>query len=273
MTEAFVETTVLTDYLLKRDGSEVAASATFRKYDPVSIPQFSWKEFKRGPLKNFVWTHNKLAETASFAATMVLLQRMSRSPHRYITSTAIQALHTAFLNKFGRTTLADLQRRYGSKANVDELHADLMRLELKRVIFSAWGNRNSLYGGPIQLLACYPDADLTQQRFHIDIEPRDCPKGPECCLKAALTGKKSALSIARQAIRNSGSQRTESVRRTKVLRRIEKHPTSIMDRDDCRSFGDAYFALFCPSGATIITTNLRDIEPMASALGIATDKP
>ena len=91
MTDAFIETTVLTDYLLKRDGSEQAAAAAFARHAAKIIPQFAWKEFKRGPLKNFVWTYNKLAESNSFTHTLAALQRMSRSPHRYITATAIQA--------------------------------------------------------------------------------------------------------------------------------------------------------------------------------------
>ena len=36
---------------------------------------------------------------------------------------------------------------------------------------------------------------------------------------------------------------------------------------DCQRFGDAYFVLFCPR-ATIITTNTRDLKPIADALGV-----
>src|SRR5215472_11127698 len=100
MADAFIETTVLTDFLLKRDGSETAAAAAFDRFEKKVVPQFAWKEFKRGPLKNFVWAHNKLADTKSLLATLTALQRLSRSLQRYLTSTAIQAVQTAFAGFF-----------------------------------------------------------------------------------------------------------------------------------------------------------------------------
>lgn len=96
----FVETTVLTNYLLKRDGSEEAAKVVLDRYPVVSVPLFAWKEFKRGPLNNFVWAHNKLADTKSYEQTVAALQRLSRTPQRYLTATAIQAIHTGFINAF-----------------------------------------------------------------------------------------------------------------------------------------------------------------------------
>jgi hypothetical protein len=46
-----------------------------------------------------------------------------------------------------------------------------------------------------------------------------------------------------------------------------------MGSKECRVFGDAYFVLFCPSNAVILTTNLRDIDPMAIALGLMARRP
>lgn len=63
MTRAFIETTVLTNLLLKKDGSETAAQAEIAKFSSAIVHQFAWKEFKRGPLKNFVWAFNKLVDT------------------------------------------------------------------------------------------------------------------------------------------------------------------------------------------------------------------
>jgi hypothetical protein len=270
MTDAFVETTVLTDYLLKRDGSEKRAAAALGQYERKIIPQFAWKEFKRGPLKNFVWAHNKLADTKSFLNTMAALQRMSRSPQRYLTSTAIQALHSAFAALFDNRK--QLQKAYADEANPDAIHADILRLELKRAIYTSWNNRRNLFGGPYHMLSCYPDAPVSEAQGRIQIEPRDCPKHIECCLKAALVLRRKDLGAVRAALRRD-MDRQEVARRGKIIRQIEKHPTSLMTTDDCRSFGDAYFVLFCPGSAVIVTTNLRDIEPMAGVLGVTARKP
>ena len=155
MTDAFVETTVLTDYLLKRDGSEKRAAEALGQYERRIVPQFAWKELKRGPLKYYVWAHNKLADTKSFLSAMAALQQMSRSPQRYLTSTAIQAVHSAFFTLFGNPEqLKRLQQAYAGKANPDVIHADAMRLELKRLIHTSWKKRSTLFGGQYHLLSC-----------------------------------------------------------------------------------------------------------------------
>jgi hypothetical protein len=270
MTAAFIETTVLTDFLLKRDGTEIRAAAAFARCDDSIIPQFAWKEFKRGPLKNFVWAHNKLADTRSLLTALAALQRLSRSPQRYLTSTAIQAIHTAFANLF--TDLPALTQKYGAKANPDAIYADALRLELKRVILSSWKNRATLFGGPSHILSCYPDAQLRQDATLIKIEPRDCPSDSQCCLKDAIIKRPKDLVAIRQSLK-SETDRQEVARRVKVIKQLEKHPTSLMRPQDCRAFGDAYFVLFCPEKSVVLTTNRRDIEPMASVLKIAVETP
>jgi hypothetical protein len=271
MPDAFVETTVLTNLLLKKDGSETAAAIAIAKYARAIVHHFAWKEFKRGPLKNFVWAHNKLADTGSFLDTLAALQRMSLSPRRYLTATAIQAVHTTFTAMFSAFPLAALQAEHGEKANLDRVFADAMRLELKRAIVASWNKRSTLFGGPEETLPCYPDADLTENGKRIEVDPRDCPRGTDCCLRERLTGKKKRLAAAKDALPNE--ERKETRERYRVLRQLEKHPHSLMSPEDCQRFGDAYFVLFCPEDAELLTTNVRDIQPMADALHVPFSTP
>ncbi|HEY1731608.1 MAG TPA: hypothetical protein VGG15_07655, partial [Terriglobales bacterium] len=44
-------------------------------------------------------------------------------------------------------------------------------------------------------------------------------------------------------------------------------------RESCRDLGDAIFAFFCPAEAEIATTNLRDLKPLAQAMGKAARAP
>ena len=41
----------------------------------------------------------------------------------------------------------------------------------------------------------------------------------------------------------------------------------------CDDLGDAIFAFFAPPGSVILTTNMRDFEPLAGALGKSVEKP
>lgn len=271
MTDAFLETTVLTDYLLKKDGSEVRAKAAFARYDRVTVSNFSWKEFKRGPLKNFVWAHNKVVETGSFSATLIALQRLSLTPQRYMTATAIQSIQ-AFSSMFIGTTPQDFFARYDKRADMDAMLADAMRLELKQKIYLAWAGRKNLFGGSVQPLSCYPDQEIVEKNGRIDLSPRDCPNGVTCCLQASLISRPSELAAARSSL-DVTSEKRETVRRRDLLRQLEKHPARPMERKECQIFGDAYFVFFCPNAATILTTNLGDIQPMADALGVSVARP
>ncbi len=271
MSKAFVETTVLTDFLLKRDGSEKRASAAFAAYTTVSVPAFSWKEFKRGPLANFIWAHNKFSETKSYVDTLAAIQVLSRTPHRYLTSTALQAVHS-FSSLFLKQDWPQLEATYGKRANPDDMLADAMRLELKRLTFSAWAKRKTLFGGAAHPLSCYPDQDLKEKNGLIDAAPRDCPQGVNCCLQHDLTKQTDRLLKARDSLQGQAEKR-ETTKRKEVLRNLEKHPSRPMERDECRNFGDAYFVLFCPQDATLLTNNMSDIKPMADALNIAVSRP
>lgn len=269
--KAFVETTVLTDFLLKLDGSEIRARDVLQNYEFITVPHFAWKEFKRGPLTTFIWAHNKLAETKSFNVTLQRVQGMSRTPKRYFTSTAIQAIQTAFSANFADLATADVFARYGS-TNFDEMMADACRLELRRVISRSWSSRFRLFDGITDTLSCYPDAELFYDDGMIVYKPYDCPKGTDCCLKDKLSLKSNSLKKIRLAL-GKLSDKSEIIKRREVVKRIEKHPSSVMSPSDCRSFGDAYFVLFCPDGHDIITTNLSDIKPMADELNINVVKP
>ena len=143
---------------------------------------------------------------------------------------------------------------------------------MARTLVTPWKARDKLFGGATQKLSCYPDAPISEKNGLIDITPKDCPKGIECCLKAPLTSRPADLKVARNALKPH-TDRREVALRGKAIRQLEKHPTSLMGPSECRALGDAYFVLFCPAKGMIITTNIRDIEPMATALGVKFEAP
>jgi hypothetical protein len=274
MTDAYIETTTLTDLLLKKDGSEKAAARAINLFSRPIIPQFAWKEFKRGPLAHFIWFHNKLIVTKDFGRALSALQRLSRTPQRYMVSTAIHAAHTGFTSRFANKDLEALQKIHGEKATIGVIVTDAMQLELKRVIFQAWKKRRTLHGGWANKLDCYPDFELVEKTSLINLAPRDCPSNSDCCLRSRLIRDKAKLTAVWRSLSSSpASAKQEWVNRKKVLRDIEKRPHSSIGPKECRRIGDAYFVLTCPPDATIITTNIVDIQPMADAIGIAYQRP
>jgi hypothetical protein len=90
--KAFVETSVLTDALLKPGVRSSAAISAINGFDESLLPVYAIKEFKAGPLRKFCWFHAKLSTTKSFSRSVEQLRRMASTPQRYFTSTALEAL-------------------------------------------------------------------------------------------------------------------------------------------------------------------------------------
>jgi hypothetical protein len=80
------------------------------------------------------------------------------------------------------------------------------------------------------------------------------------------------LIALRDAIPENSSRREDRERR-KVLKQLINTPKLPLDRESCRALGDAIFAFFCPEDAVVLTTNLRDHEPLAQAVGKRAEGP
>src|SRR5438552_3179011 len=95
MSKAFVDTTVFTDVALKTRPYNKSSADSLKRYSETELPTYAIKEFKAGPLSHYAWLHNKFATLKSFANTLDALHRMSMSPRKYRTATALEALRDA----------------------------------------------------------------------------------------------------------------------------------------------------------------------------------
>jgi len=68
---AFIDTTVLADALLEKNGCSGRILSAFKESE---VPQYAIKEFKAGPLRYWIWTHNKLVATKSLSKTIEAIQ-------------------------------------------------------------------------------------------------------------------------------------------------------------------------------------------------------
>ena len=134
MTKAYLDTTVLTDALIKSGPERNAARTAIARYSVSQLPEYAIKEFKAGPISYYTWMHNKLAATGSFAAALRFLQGISRTPQRYLTSTAIQSLETA-ADSMAQFTTAQMVQKHGPNATADKVLCDEYRLTIKAIIF------------------------------------------------------------------------------------------------------------------------------------------
>jgi hypothetical protein len=271
LTKAYIDTTVLTDVLLKSGSAKEQAQASLRAFDTTQLPVYAIKEFKRGPFANFVWMYNKFASTKSFAKSMAALQAMSRTPKRYTTATALEALVTASVS-IGHQTNATLAATYGENATLDSMLYDEIRLSLKRVIYSAWLKRRNVTTEIVDPLSCYEEKEPYENRGLIEIRPTNCDREHTCCLAEPLRAMSDDLHKMKQAIDDSGSQRREDRKRAQALRFLYRKTQDLTDAM-CRDLGDAVFVAFAPKDSVILTTNMRDHSLLAASVGKQVQSP
>jgi hypothetical protein len=272
MAKAFVETTILTDILLKPNSKPgKLAKAALNRYDETQLPLYAVKEFKAGPLKNYVWFHNKLASTKSFAKAIDALHRMSLTPKRYTTATVLEALREV-VTIVGRTeTLRTLNKQYGT-VSPDAMLCDQHQIHLKTLIYKAWRNRRRITSSVVHPLNCYQELGPIEEHGQISLTPTGCDRSQSCCLASQLQDHTADIKKLRVALEKQPDN-PENTRRKQVLRAIVRTPHREFTHAMCRQLGDAYFALFAPADACILTTNRKDIEPLASSINKATHSP
>ena len=271
MAKAYVDTTVLTDVLLKAGSAKEQARASLKAFDVTQLPVYSIKEFKRGPLRNFVCMYNKFVSTRSFSKSIAALQAMARTPKRYTTATALEAIVTASVS-IGHRTNATLAATYGGDATLDSMLYDELRLSLKKVIYTAWMRRRNVTTEIVDPLSCYDEKDPYENRDLIELKPTNCDKEATCCLAAPLRAKSDDLRKMKQAIDDSGSQRREDRKRAQALRFLYRKREDLTDAT-CRDLGDAVFVAFAPKDSVILTTNMRDYLLLAASVGKQVQAP
>lgn len=264
MSNAYVETTILADVLLKpQTPKQKKAKEALARYQNTLLPVYSIKEWKAGPLNYFAYLHDKLVLTKSLRDSY---HALSALPRGYRQSSSLEALTAA------ATTLRD-KRSQIAFGESDEAQADSYRLALYSLIMRSWRKRREVTTAVVDELPCYLEAGPRLGKDGLfDFTPRQCERDEECCLGLALKSKPTVLEALRKAIPEK-SVRREDQKRRQALKRLIKHPQERVDRETCRYLGDAIFAFFCPAGAVVLTTNIRDHEPLCKAVGKKAEKP
>jgi hypothetical protein len=256
----FLDTTVLVEALLKSAPRRRRARSATRQFSTSTLPVYAIKELKTGALTYFVWLHNRLAESGSVAQTYLALARNMRQPNRV--STGLEALAAASSVIVG-TQLASAE----NKSETDRLQAQLLTLEIRRLILRGWADRRKITSRVDGELACFPEDgpyydDATGMMF---LPNRRCPKGKDCSYAPGLRVRRGDLEKLLTTIKDQNTR--EDNRRRAALHTLKNTPKRPFEDEDCISLGDAYFALHCPQDAAILTSNIRHHRSLAEPLG------
>jgi hypothetical protein len=271
MTKTYLDTTVLVDAICKynTEGGKDAKKA-ISSFRESLLPQYAIKEFKAGPLRRYVWFHNKIVLLGSYHKALVALQKISLARGRYA-STIIEALSEISYSS-RKVTLEQLQAKYGKTATRDQFDTDSYRLALKAKVFVSWEQRNRIAKRRVDDLACYVEASPSEVRKMIEIDPTTCKRGVTCTIAARMAKEPDIVSKmlrANEALPTS----PEHSGRSSALKEAASGSLRDFGNKQCRRLGDAAFVFCCPTDAVLLTTNPRDHRPLADAIGKVVKTP
>lgn len=267
---AFVDTTVLTDALLKEGERKEQAERALAALDKSELPVYAIKEFKAGPLQHYVYLYNKLSKTGSLTKT---IKALSELPHFWSRKedTALEALHAEW-KKVGEKNLSEITEDASGDPELDPYTTDRIRLGLKRRILKAWRKRRDLTSDVVRELPCYTESEPRERRGELYLDDKKCDPSPECCMADNFRNDDAAVSSLLDAIEDL-PQNKENARRYTVLKALYENANTRIEDEECRHLGDAVFAFYCPSESTILTTNVKDHRALAEALVKSAVKP
>lgn len=269
---AIVDATVVADAILKTGARATAAQAALATSD---VPHYALKEVRHGPFGNFVYAHNLLASTGSMRAARERVAALGRSPYRQ--RTAQEALDEAEAELYGNdaaviaAVLAGASSALGVGVTVDVVLTVQFRLALEGIVRRAHAQIATLAARATHTLSCFQSQPLTTKAGNV-VEDGvrkcvgDCALG---AMFASMTGDVVTL----QGVVANQPQKPENTNRGLALQFVVQNPGVAPSVKHCRVLGDAVYALLCPPGGTIVTTNLADHAPLAAALGKTAKTP
>lgn len=262
---AFVDTTILVDFLLGTKENRDRARVAISRYDHTATPQYAIKEFSGGALQKFCYFHNKLKQLGSVAAAVDAIRRLiGYQPMRV--ATALQALAVAG-EAVGSQTIRDVTEPDGKPVNFKEFERDQYLIALLRVVHRAWGQRENVTDEVTDRLRCFLDtAPKIESSGTIYIPTNDCDASKSCSMYVAMKQAESVVRKLMAVAKEMGAGR-EASSRSRALRKIGRPGPRAFDKEDCRDLGDSVFAFLCPEEWEVLTTNIRHHQPLTEAIG------
>jgi len=270
-TTALVDTTVITDCLLKGGERAARAGTAIKRYTTSLLPEYAIMEFRAGPLYAYIWLHNKFVQQKGLAATIAAIAATARGFKKNLTSTALEAFATVASAEAAKPSVIAIE---GTGAERDLIQAERYRLELKAIIFRAWRKRRRITTEVVHELACFPEEDIPETKGLIDWGTRlGCSQYEPCAMQKIILSGYAADARRLLASDAMSKDKPENSRRRKALNDLLRHPDRPQSVNSCRSLGDAIFALLAPAGSAILTTNVQDHAPLAAVLGKVVETP
>ena len=141
-----------------------------------------------------------------------------------------------------------------------------MRYTLRRIIKRACTAKANVTTRVVDEISCYRTGTFSEERGLIELGPVRCSPHHTCAIGEELKKDVLALEDLKRVV-DEQPNKPENTRRSQALRELLRFPKQALATKHCKNLGDAVFAFCCPRDATILTTNDKDLRPLAEVLG------
>lgn len=248
--------------------------------NPIAeTPTYAARELLAGPISSLCTAHNKLLDATTVADAFFKVNSLPAVSGRTKSTQLaglVHALAASLSTAPGPLTVAQLNQP------LDGLIKTRMQDDLALDIARKWAAilENDVMK-VTQPLGCFALTDLGVDQVSGALRGPNgrfsCDPKSSCSAAHFLHGKQAdvqkLIAVLRPPKAKGVPQKHESVRRRSALKSLVASGPGKFGKKDCRAIGDAYFAVMCPPGSDVLTTNLSDHIPLCAALGKTAKEP
>jgi hypothetical protein len=261
----YIDTTIVVkvaerDPLIAKKAIEHAS-----KNNPAQVPHYAYREMSAGVLYRLCSLQQRIATSENPAEALAGILRLPPQSGRN---------REGPLQEFQKSLFNALQVNGVGAEPIYKTIRDEMSSELALKAQRLWRRATRAKEfTPVDPLSCFQVQDLEIDELTGAVFPTTgrfgCTPGIKCAAAKYLIEKRDEVQKLVDFLRpdaDSGEKQETSSRR-KALKELLKLGASEFPRKRCRGLGDAYFAIRCPPGSHVLTTNLADHEPLCNSLG------
>jgi hypothetical protein len=267
----YIDTTILVK-VAERDpliGQKASTHAVNNR--PAQVPHYAYREMSAGVLHRLCSLQQRIATSINPAEALAGILALPPQSGRNRES-PLQDFQKALFNALNVTT--------SSSGPIYEVVRDEMSSELALKAQRLWSRAiRAKEFSSTEPLSCFQIQDLSIDESTGAVTPSTgrfgCTPGVKCAAAKYVIEKKIELQKIIDFLRPDGAtnEKRETSSRRKALKELMKLGAADFPRKRCRGLGDAYFAIRCPPGSHVLTTNLSDHEPLCKSLGKSAKTP
>lgn len=267
MSGCYLDTTILVHLAESDEPERLRNQAYVDGHQPAEVAFYAAKEVLAGPVRYICDAHNTLHAAKNEGEAIIGLQKRLRFKSRWRDS-AIRTLALS-VSEFYKVPAADERKREA-----------LQWIKLRAS--QLWGRANRPTNVKVvQPLSCFNRGELKIGDSGELRGPNDsfnCLSDERCSAAGWLHDDIPAVDKLLNALHPTklderAKSKQENLSRRRALREVKMKGPNDFDKGKCRALGDAYFAVTCPMGRTLATTNVDDFAPLCDALGKKFEKP